>query len=550
MRNFVVTLFALLCAAVLGFAQSGEQALTAGRDAYDKGDYATAIAKLTEAAKDAVSAPKANVLLKKAKDCQSKMQAANTAYNAGKYSEAKAKYEEVLAVNPNDPNAKAGVSKCDKAIADAKNAGNNGGNNNGGGSGGGGGGVGGNTPTTLSITQPTSKSFSFGASGGTATITASSNISLTASPSGLSGWCTVSQNGKNFTVKVQPNTNTSARSGSVTIKTSDGAKSEKVTIRQDAAEPEATYLRVDQPSNKSYTFPASGGTYTVKVSSNQSVSYSTYGIASWCNRSSNGKEYTLTASANTEATTRSGRMEIKTADGSCTETVYFSSKRVDVTTDASDFTVESSESWCTVYKYNGYFNVFPSTNYSSSYRYATVTVKAGTETRNVSISQDPYPSTSTSSSYNSSYSGGSVFDPTLSFGVDFTMEFGGDPVKYGLGIGGTLRLTLFDEVVMIDGGGRVGFLSDIPDSSDGQNYYYSDNSDPAVDYYLYVPVTLNLNLGGFYFGAGYQWDFGKLGNEGVLGQIGLTTGAEGIDMRLFSLFGDHFYLGFGITAFF
>ena len=558
MKRFAVTLLTLLVFAGFSFAQSGAQAYQAGRDAYDKGDYATAITQLTEAAKDASYTTKANVLLNKAKTLQSKMKDANAAYNAGKYSDAKALYQEVLASNAGDQNAKSGVSKCDQKLS----AGNNNNNNNGGG-----GGVGGNTPTTLSITSPSSRTLSFGASGGSQTIQASSNISLTYSTSGLGSWCTVSQSGKNFTVQAKNNTSTSSHSGTLTISTTDGAKSESFTIKQSGA---SATLTVDQPYSKSYTFPATGGTYTIKVSSNTDVKFSSTNLSDWCQRSVSGKEMTITASANDKTTTRSGSVTVRTADGSRSETISISqsaasptltvsptslsfvyspsySKTVTVTTNLSDYTVESSQSWCTVTKYSTSFNVNCSTNYSSYRRYATITVKAGNEVRTVAVDQDPYPSSSSSSgsSYSShSYSSGP--EAHLAFGFDFTMEFTGDVNQYGLGIGANMRFTLFDDdLIMLDTGIRAAYLADIKSSTD---YYYEESSQTYGC--LYVPLALNLNLGGFYFGGGYQWDFGSLENSGYLGQIGLTTGHEGADMRLYCVFGDTTLIGFGMTAYF
>jgi hypothetical protein len=149
---------------------------------------------------------------------------------------------------------------------------------------------------TLTVSPATAN---IAASGGTASITVTSNVSWTASSS--ASWATVSplSGSNNGTVTVTAAANSgAARTATITF-SGGGVTSQTVTITQAAGTPASTLTVSPATAN----IAASGGTASITVTSN--ISWSASSSASWATVSpssgSNNGTVTVTASANSGA---------------------------------------------------------------------------------------------------------------------------------------------------------------------------------------------------------------------------------------------------------
>ncbi|GEM_PF-304509 len=295
----------------------------------------------------------------------------------------------------------------------------------------------GSTSYTVSISQEgaaptfsvTPTSASFNSSGGSKTLTISSNQAWTVSSD--AAWLTLSETSGsgNATLSITAETNNSisSRSGTATFKA--GGMSYTVNISQEGA---AHTFNVT-PTSASFT--SSGGSISLTITSNQSWTAST--SATWLTLSndsgSGDATLTVTAEANTSTSNRTEAITF-TAGGtsyrvsvtqegaaptfsvtptSAEFTADGGSKTLTITSNQT-WTVSSDVSWLTLSETSGTGNatlsITAETNNSTSSRSGTVTFKAGGTSYTVNISQEgaapTFSVTPTSASFTSS--GGSI----------------------------------------------------------------------------------------------------------------------------------------------
>lgn len=555
MRRLTIILTLFLSCALSLVGQTSDY--TTGLAYFQQGDYTNAITALTRAADTAdANQQKAKIKLDQAKKCQDAMQRAKQAYANKQYQQAKDAYNEVLKYNSNDATAKQGVSNCDKQLSAANSIGVT------------------SSKSELSVTTATQY---FKAEGETKTLSVSSNVSwsVISSPSGFT---TTKKSSSQLTITASPNSTRNKRSGKVRIATSDGSISRDIPVEQYAA---SATLNL---STKSVTFPASGGTQYVTVSSNDSWYHVTTG-ASWFsasqridNKTTNAGTITVTASANSTTSSRSGTITVKTSSGK-SETInvtqqaaettltasslsfnwsYSSgSDNVTITTNASNYSVNSTPSWCTVSRNGNTLTLSRSTNYSSSSRSGTVNISAGSKSVSISVTQRGYPSSSSSSSSGSYkrsrsrhyYNG----EDWKAFRVGWTLGLEACGEKFGLGTGVLMRVGRFDSIFNLVGGIRYQYLADYPETDEYGNYV--DSGGESVSYLL-LPAELQLKLSNWdqdrdftvYLAGGGEYDLMGNGGSGGLGKLGIKS--ANLDMNLYLKVSDYTVFGFSMSIFF
>ena len=222
---------------------------------------------------------------------------------------------------------------------------------------------------------------------------------VTCSPrSGTAGYSSVS-------ITVSNNSGGAARSGNIIFKTNNSAVTAQIKVEQDGA-------RLSL-SKQSVELPADGGSATVEVDANDSWYSYAYNY-SWLSYSpsygNSGKTtVTMTATANTTTSSRSTTLVFSTGNvsaelslsqpaapyltldkSSLTFGKTGSTASVSVTSNSS-WTASSNATWCTVSptsgSNNGTIKVTTTTNNSGANRSATITVKWGTKTSTITVSQ-------------------------------------------------------------------------------------------------------------------------------------------------------------------
>ena len=149
--------------------------------------------------------------------------------------------------------------------------------------------------------------LSFSASGGTQSITVSSNRSWSLGATN-SQMFSVSSYGNTITVRCNKNTGTSSRNDYFIVQTTDGSKSIRINVSQDA--PQA-YLSV---SKNSISCSSSGTTEYITVNSNTAWQIE-YPSGTMYSVMRNGNTLTVKINANSASTSRSAYFIVKTTDG-------------------------------------------------------------------------------------------------------------------------------------------------------------------------------------------------------------------------------------------
>ena len=251
------------------------------------------------------------------------------------------------------------------------------------------------------------QTMSFTNAKGNDTFTIKSNSSWTVT-SNKPSWCTVdkSSGSDNATIKVSVTDNTSESSRDAIITVNAGDITKQVNVTQDGTQ---LKLSVDKlsytPASDSKTFTiTSNGSWT--VSSNKT---------SWCtvDKSSGSNNATIKVSVtdNTSVSSRDAIITIKSGDltrqvnvtqdgiqlklsaDNLSFTSSSGSKTFTITTNYASWTVSSDKtSWCTVDKSSGSttsatIKVTVTANTSDYSRSATITVKSGSATKTMSVSQ-------------------------------------------------------------------------------------------------------------------------------------------------------------------
>lgn len=206
-------------------------------------------------------------------------------YNAGNYQKAKELFRFVQSECGNSyGDAQSWINKCNEAL----------------------------TPR-LSVSN---SNLSFSASGGTQSITVSSNRSWSLGATN-SQMFSVSYYGNTITVRCYENTGTSSRNDYFIVRATDGSKSVRVNVSQNAAQ---TSLSV---SKTSISCSASGTTEYITVYSSTAWQIE-YASGTMYSVTRNGNTLTVKINANSTSTSRNDYFNVKTSDGRFTQKISLS----------------------------------------------------------------------------------------------------------------------------------------------------------------------------------------------------------------------------------
>ena len=149
-----------------------------------------------------------------------------------------------------------------------------------------------------------SENVSFGSSGGTKTITVTTNGTWQIGTNSTS-WGHLTKNGNQISIKTDKNDGISQRSGSFTIKA--GNQEKRVYISQSGSSTASTNLTV---SSDNLQFDSYGGTQTITISSNGSWQIGT-NIAPWGHLTKSGNQLSIKIDSNPNTTSRLDWITIK-----------------------------------------------------------------------------------------------------------------------------------------------------------------------------------------------------------------------------------------------
>ncbi len=308
---------------------------------------------------------------------------------------------------------------------------------------------GGQTPASPEISLDMNN-MEFSAESGSKAFNIKSNTSWTVSSNQT--WCSVSPtSGKNsgsVTVKVSENTQTSARTATVTVKSEIGILTVKVTQNEVNAA-----ISLDTSTME---FTSSRGEQTFRITANTSWAVSS--DQAWCSVSpssgSNNGSVKVKVSENTQTSARTATITVKTDAGTRTVSVTQNGASGQVSLSVSDmefaagsgskifsiksntaWAVSSDKNWCSVSPTSGSgdgsVTVSVDENTSTSSRTATITIESATIKRTLAVTQNGVTPTPTPASQDRSFTvGGVTFKMIAVEGGTFTMgatsEQGGD----------------------------------------------------------------------------------------------------------------------------
>lgn len=253
-----------------------------------------------------------------ADDCSDALSEAKSLYNSGNYAKAKSLFEYVKSeCGSNYGNVTTWIDHCDEALS-----------------------------PKLTVSK---SSLSFGASGGTQTITVTSNRAWSLQNTSSSIF-TVQKSGNTITIQCNKNSSSSSRNDYFTIVTDGGEKSIKINVTQEAP---AIALSV---SKTSISCSASGTTEYLTVTSSKSWEIQ-YASGTMYSVTRNGNTLTVKINPNSSTESRSDYFNVKTTDGSKVVRVSLSQdpakelslSKTSISCSASGtteyITVTSSKSW-------------------------------------------------------------------------------------------------------------------------------------------------------------------------------------------------------------
>ena len=299
---------------------------------------------------------------------------------------------------------------------------------------------GGQTPASPEISLDMNN-MEFSAESGSRAFNIKSNTSWTVSSDQT--WCSVSPaSGKNsgsVTVKVEENTQTSARTATVTVKSEIGILTVKVTQNEANAA-----ISLDTSTME---FTSSSGEQTFKITANTSWAVSS--DQTWCSVSptsgKNSGSVTVKVSENTQTSARTATITVKTDAGNRTVSVTQSGASEQVSLSVSDmefaagsgskmlritanttWAVSSDKNWCSVSptsgSNDGSVTVSVDENTSTSSRTATITVESAAITRRLAVTQSGATPVTPPASQDRSFTvGGVTFKMIAVEGGTFTM---------------------------------------------------------------------------------------------------------------------------------
>ena len=260
---------------------------------------------------------------------------------------------------------------------------------------------------TLTV-NPESLSFSSSANNNTFTIMSNMSWSVESNAS----WCTVSpssgSNNSAIAVKVETNSAVSSRTATITVKGDGIIKT--VSVNQEAAEAQLTL------SKDAVSISADGGTQSVTVKSNSG--WSATSNQSWLtiSPSQGNGDGTLTLKATANSNTSSRQATVTVRCGDITKTISVTQEAaavqlslsivvVSISVDGgtqnvtvtcnSSWSATSNQSWLTVSPSqgngDGTLTLKATANPNTSSRQATVTVRCGSVSKTISVTQEAKP---------------------------------------------------------------------------------------------------------------------------------------------------------------
>ncbi len=359
---------------------------------------------------------------------------------------------------------------------------------------------------TLSVST---NSLSFSASGGTQTINVTSSQPWQISTDTYS-WVHLNKYKSQLTVEVDRNDNTSTRTAYFTIKS--GNKTQRVDISQAAKEKVYT-LSV---SSSSLSFPASGGTQTITVTSSQPWQIDV-NTNSWGHLTKNGSQLTVKIDPNSNTSSRTDyfvvksgnitrRVDISQAAKENSLSVSSSSLSFPASGGSQTITVSSSQNWKTywvtaswihVKEYGSYITVTIDANTKTSSRADWFTIRSGDKEQRIDISQSgrtttTYPSYSSTvrptNSYRHYYDTGAVVQVGLEV-TDFSWNIfstgNGNVIHYNFGL--SVKFGHHRTPVQFELGIKPGILWDMEDYDDDDEY-------GTVKFRMPIYARLKINL--------------------------------------------------------
>lgn len=221
-------------------------------------------------------------------DCDLTLKDAKAAYNAGEYSKAKKLYDYVVTIcGSNYGNASSWSQKCQDALN-----------------------------PKLSVSR---SNISVSAYSGTTSITVTSNRTWKLANTSSSLF-TVNRSGDNISISYSANPNTTSRSDYFDVVTTDGSKSVRVHIRQDAKANTTPFLTVNKTS---ISASSSGTTEYITVSSNTTWEVQ-YASGTMYSVTRDGNTLTVKINANTSTDSRNDYFNVKTTDGTKVQKISLS----------------------------------------------------------------------------------------------------------------------------------------------------------------------------------------------------------------------------------
>ena len=265
-----------------------------------------------------------------------------------------------------------------------------------------------------------SENVSFGSSGGTKTITVTTNGSWQIGTSTAS-WGHLTRNGNQLSIRIDRNSNTTSRTDWFTVKA--GNKEKRINISQSASSTTSTNLTV---SLENLQFDSSGGTKTITISSNGSWQIGT-STASWGHLTRNGNQLSIRIDRNSNTTSRTDWFTVKAGNkekrinisqsGNSTTTAnlivssdnlqfdsYGGTKSITISSDDSWQIGVRTASWGHLTKSGDKISIKIDRNANSTSRSDWFTVKAGNVEKKIRITQEGMQSSLSVSSEKLSFS--------------------------------------------------------------------------------------------------------------------------------------------------
>ena len=539
MRRFL-SLVVVFLSSLVAFGQNSSL-LKDAQDLFAAGDYSAAVTKFQEAVNKLSGRERniAQIQLGTAQTCVTALSKAKAAESSKDFDTAINEYQKIIDANPIDTKVKGLQEAARKSKIEAS--------------------------PTLSVSK---SNLSFSSYGGTQTIMVNCSMDWTLVDQ-TSSICSVSRSGDVITVICTSNSTTSTRNTSFLVRTLNGAKEQRISISQTGRVSSSSTTSSNSSSRSSIasrlevkptsiSLSSGSGTTLVDVSTDAN-DYNVSLLPSWAKlKSKYDTFFSLSYTENTSTSPRSDWFNVTAGGETVKVTITQSGKNssrtasssplnvkqtllsvpsssgivlVDISTDASDYSISLLPSWCKVKaRYKDFFSLSYEENTSYLSRSDWFNVTAGGKTVKVTITQEgkSINSNTNAISYRSSpYSNDAFFRIGVDFSVDapinsyyssITSSAKNDnepssliPNLYSNGINYSFGLR-----------GRIGRYDQLINLIGGARYVFSPHYKG-----FFAPVLLNLNLiessisdSSLYLGGGYEFDLSNNFYNSELIQLG------------------------------